>query len=290
MNTILRSKETEVQINPLGAELVSFITKGQEYMWSGDAAFWTGRSPVLFPIVGAARNGQIKVDGTLYTIGNHGFARRSLFTLLEADDTRAAFRLTDNETTRTSYPFSFSLDLIYTLDGQSLKIEYVVRNTGDRDMPFQLGTHPAFLCPLHGEGSLPDYFLEFDRPEQLERLFLNESGLIIEGKAEPLALVNGRLPLNHEMFYGDALVFRSIASRRITLRGDSSDSRVAVSFENFPDLGIWQRKDAPFLCIEPWHGIADGEHFTGELGEKTNAVTLAPGAQFTASLTIDAGA
>ncbi|WP_151737665.1 aldose 1-epimerase family protein ['Paenibacillus yunnanensis' Narsing Rao et al. 2020] len=288
MNTILHNAVAQAEISSLGAELISFKRKdnGTEYMWSGDAAYWTGRSPVLFPIIGAARNGAIQVDGQAYSIGNHGFARRSEFTLVESDDIHAVFRLTQDDKTLAAYPYKFSLYLTYTLTGSTLEIAYRVENPDNQEIHFQLGTHPAFNCPPDGQGSFSDYVLEFGEAEPLERLFLTDAGLIIAGKSEPLLGDTDTLPLNHEMFYAGALVFRNVRSRRIILKSAQSERSVSVSFEGFPDLGIWQPKDAPFVCIEPWHGVADGEDFAGELHDKEGIITLAPGASHAARLTV----
>ncbi|OKP82220.1 aldose epimerase [Paenibacillus helianthi] len=289
MNTILRSSSAQAEISTLGAELVSFTRKdtGTEYIWSGDAAYWTGRSPVLFPIIGAVRSGEIKVQGQAYKLANHGFARRSEFTVVEASESRAVFRLTSSEHTLASYPFQFNLYITYTLNENTLKLDYRVENIDQQDIFFQLGTHPAFNCPLDENGSFSDYVLEFSETETLEREFLNSAGLRISGQSEPV-LKGGRiLPLTHEMFKDDALVFQNVASRQITLKSKLTAKSVAVSFEGFPDLGIWQKLNAPFLCIEPWQGFADRDTFDGELQDKEGVIALEPGATFASSLTIE---
>ncbi|QQZ62856.1 aldose 1-epimerase family protein [Paenibacillus sonchi] len=288
MNTILRSGSARAEISSLGAELVSFTKNdtGTEYIWSGDAAYWTGRSPVLFPIIGAVRNGEIKVDGQTYKLANHGFARRSEFTVAEADESRAVFLLTSSGHTLSSYPFQFNLYITYTLNESTLKLEYRVENTDGQNIFFQLGTHPAFNCPLDENGSFSDYVLEFSENETLDREFLNSAGLRISGRSEAVLSGERILPLTHEMFKDDALVFQNVASRTITLKSKLTEKSVAVSFEGFPDLGIWQKPNAPFLCIEPWQGFADSDRFQGELPEKEGIVSLAPGDNFTSSLTI----
>lgn len=288
MNTLLRSGTAEAVISSLGAELISFkrTDTETEYMWSGDAAYWTGRSPVLFPIIGAANQGEIKADGKAYKIANHGFARRSEFTLQEASDTQAVFRLSHSESTLALYPYKFNLFLTYILSGSTLEISYRVENTDDQEIFFQLGTHPAFNCPIDGEGSFADYYLEFGQQERLERLFLNKTGQLINGKSDPMLGDGNILPLNHEMFEHDALVFKNVSSQSVALKSRLSAKSVNVAYHNFPDLGIWQPKNAPFLCIEPWHGVADSEDFTGEIRDKAGVISLPPGGQSTSSLTI----
>lgn len=288
MNTILRSSQAVAEISSLGAELVSFrrTDTDTEYIWNGDAAYWTGRSPVLFPMIGAAAGEAIRVNGQAYPLGRHGFARRSEFTLVEASETQAVFRLSHSENTLASYPYPFHLYLTYTLNGSTLDIGYRVENPGEKEMFFQLGTHPAFNCPIGGEGSFTDYYLEFEQPEHLERLLLNENGLITPGQSEAMLGGDNKLPLNHEMFAHDALVFRNVQSKSVALKSRQSAKSVTVAFTGFPDLGIWQPKNAPFVCIEPWHGVADYEGFTGDIGEKQNVIALPPGGEFTSALAI----
>ncbi|WP_438496153.1 aldose 1-epimerase family protein [Paenibacillus sp. IHBB 3054] len=289
MNTILRSGSAQAEISTLGAELVSFTRKdtGTEYIWSGDAAYWTGRSPVLFPIIGAVRNGEIKVGGHAYKLANHGFARRSEFRVVEADESRAVFLLTSSEHTLSSYPFQFNLYITYTLNDSTLKLDYRVENIDGGNISFQLGTHPAFNCPLDENGSFSDYALEFSETENLDREFLNDAGLRISRKSEPVLREERSLPLSHEMFKDGALIFQNVTSRQITLKSRLTGKSVAVSFEGFPDLGIWQPLNAPFVCIEPWQGFADSDVFEGELSEKEGIVTLPPGEHFASSLTIE---
>lgn len=289
MNTILRSEAAEAVISSLGAELISFKKRdtNHQYIWSGDAEYWTGQSPVLFPIIGVARGKEIRAGGQTYPIANHGFARRCEFTLVEATDTQAVFSLTQNEQTLASYPYQFKMVLTYILSGSTLEISYRVENTDEREIFFQLGTHPAFNLPVDGQGAITDCYLEFSEEENLERLFLNNDGQIISGQSEPVLLGERRLPLTHEMFYEDALVFRNVKSERIALRSRLTDTSVAVTAKGFPDLGIWQPKNAPFLCIEPWRGIADGDDFSGELQDKTGVVALPQGGQFSSSLTLE---
>lgn len=289
MNTILRSGAAEAVISTLGAELVSFkkLETGNEYIWNGDAEYWTGRSPVLFPIIGAARGGEIRTGGQTYPIGNHGFARRSEFTLVEATDTQAVFSLSQNEQTLASYPYQFNLVLTYILSGSTLEITYRVDNTDEQEIFFQLGTHPAFNCPVDGQGAISDYYLEFAESENLERLFLSNDGLVISGKSAPVLQEERILPLSHEMFLDGALVFRNVKSGHIALKSKLTDKSVIVTSEGFPDLGLWQPKNAPFVCIEPWQGIADGDDFTGELQDKSGIIALPQGGQFNSSLKIE---
>ncbi|MCL6604034.1 MAG: aldose 1-epimerase family protein [Paenibacillus sp.] len=289
MITTLKSSLATAQIKSIGAELISFkrADNGCEYIWSGDAQYWTGHSPVLFPIVCAVNNGEISVDGKSYKLNNHGFARQSEFELVDASESRAVYRYSYNETTLAIYPYKFDLYITYTLNGNKLEVSYTVDNVDDKDIFFQLGTHPAFNCPLDEGGHIQDYYLEFEQKETLERLFMNKSNQLDSGRSEVILENEQILPLSHEMFEEGALVFRNINSGQVSLKSKQSSKSVVLSYENFPYMGVWQPKNAPFVCVEPWHGIADADNFTGELKDKEMVISLNPGESFKSSLTIE---
>jgi len=289
MNAILNSESATVEIRPLGAELISFKDNesGREYMWSGDAEFWTGRSPVLFPIVGSVYDGVMRAEGGEYALKNHGFARNREFRLVEAEETRAVFHLSADDETLAIYPYKFALTLTYTLEGSSLRIQYRVDNDDDKNIYFQLGTHPAFNCPIGGDGEFEDYVLEFNEEETLERFYVTGGNIQIPDKSETVLEKGTVLPLTRAQFEEGAMIFRDVKSDRVTLKSEKSEHSVSVSSENFPYLGVWQPKNAPFICIEPWHGLADADKFEGELKDKELAVELASGEYFEAALVIE---
>ncbi len=278
MNTTLKTATACCEIRSLGAELSSFrrLDTATEYLWNGDAAYWAGTSHVLFPNVCGLNGGKANFAGKAYAIANHGFPRKDEFALVEATTTKAVFRHTWSEKTLAMYPFRYELTLVYTLVGNRLEVKYQVANRGEGDMPFQIGTHPGFRCPLSPGEKFEDSYLEFEKEEEFERFFLNAANTLIAGKSERLA--RGRLlPLTHELFRDGALVFKKVASQKVSLKSRKSAASVVLSWHNLPALGVWQAKDAPFVCLEPWHGLADDEAFTGEFAEKDYVVTLKPG-------------
>lgn len=290
MNKILSNRSFSAEITPAGAELISFkkIADHGEYIWKGDPQFWTGHSPILFPIVGSLNNGETRIAGNVYKLSNHGFARRSEFELIEESEDRALFRLSSNETTLTLYPFKFNLDLIYTLSENQLKVEYHVENVDDQTIYFQIGTHPAFNCPLDHNTNFKDYYLEFDCAEKVSRFYTNSANLIINGKPEALELKDNRiLPLNHEMFHTGAIVLKNVQSKKVTLKSDRTTKKVILTYENLPHMGIWQAKNAPFICMEPWHGLTETEGFNVEFQEKEAIVSLKKDARFSCSYMIE---
>ena len=287
MKITLNNSIIKASIDTLGAELIhlELIASGMDYMWSGDATDWGGRSPVLFPIIGSLNEGTYQLNDQSYRMGNHGFARKSEFTCIDQSDHSATFRLKESATTLGQYPYHFTLDLVYTLIGTSISINYHVTNDSDQLMPFQLGTHPAFNCPIGNTTNLQQWFLEFDQSETLSRIGLVDNLLDLEDLE--LVMDNTRtLPLKPEDFNVCAMVFKEVASNHITLKSEATTESVTLSFNNFPDLGIWQPKGAPFLCIEPWYGHGDPIGFKGDIMDKISMVHLDSKKTFSAELRI----
>ncbi len=288
MEVTLHNQYATATINSLGAELTHFITHATQhnYIWSGDATFWSGRSPVLFPIIGSLNNNQICINGQYYAMGNHGFARRSQFDVIESSMNHAIFRLKESPSTLELYPFSFTLDLIYTLEGTSLSIDYHVTNTDTQPLPFSLGTHPAFVCPMGETNCLEQWYLEFNQPETLDRIGLKDNLLHLED-CTPYMKNTSILPLTPKDYYSGAIVFKDIRSTSISLKSNDTPEKITLHWKNFPDLGIWQPADAPFICIEPWQGHGDPFGFKGDIFEKPGIITLKPEEVFSACLQIE---
>jgi len=291
MNKQIKNDISEVEISSLGAEIISFKTlnDGCEYLWNGDKSYWPGHAPLLFPIVCAVNEGKITVDNKEYAIGNHGFAKKSEFTVVKETANSIIYQLSYDEETLKMYPFKFELNIIYTLVDNKLNINYVVRNIDNKEIYFQIGMHPGFHCPRVESENLEDYYLEFECNENLDRLFMNGSNVIIKNKSENILQNHNILPLTPQLFENGALVFRNISSKKISLKSKKSNQKVVLSFENLPYLGIWQAKDAPFVCIEPWHGIADTEGFNGEFKGKEMMITLDQGMSFECNCSIEIG-
>jgi galactose mutarotase-like enzyme len=261
-----------IKVNAFGAELSSLYNKleQQELLWQADSKFWARHAPVLFPIVGRLKDHQYEFGGKSYTLPQHGFARDSVFELVENTSDRLEFALLSNEKTKENYPFDFEFRVAYQLDGNRLTQSFWVKNTGSQTMYCAIGAHPAFIM----DGAFENYTLHFDQSEpNLERLIL-EGGLL--GKVQKFRLVNDQLlSLNHQLFEQDALVFETLNSRAITLRKEG-EKVLTMQFKDFPNFGVWTKPGAPFLCLEPWWGFADKTLDVGELSEKSGAHAIAP--------------
>jgi galactose mutarotase-like enzyme len=271
----LRSAELHVEVNPVGAQLsVLRDASGRDLLWNGDPAVWAGRAPVLFPIVGELAGGKYHLNGKSYPLSRHGFARGKPFKVVAATAGSATFRLSADESTLAVYPFRFELDMRFAVNGATLAVTASVRNLGDTSMPASFGFHPGFRWPLPYGRERSAHFIEFATEEPAPIRCLNSAGLVTP-EPYPTPVSNERLVLNDYLFTNDALIFDRVRSRSVTY-GASAGPRIRVSFPDAPYLGVWTKPGAPFICIEPWHGMADPAGFTGDLTEKPGIFTVAP--------------
>lgn len=275
----LENNLIKIQISPLGAELQSIYHKENnlEYLWQADPAFWPKRSPLLFPIVGSVKNNTYSYKNKQYELPRHGFAQKKNFTVETTTPTQATFLLEDDEETRKVYPFNFQLRVHYVLNEATLSVTYDVRNNGDDDLYFSIGAHPAFAVPLVKGLDYHDYYLEFNETETLPLYTLKE-GLV--AASHPYLHGEKRIPLTHELFYKDALVFKEVKSDIISLKTDKNKHGIDYNIGNFPFLGIWAFKDANFVCIEPWEGITDSYDHNGDFTQREGTKHLSPGAMW----------
>ena len=258
-----------VTVNPKGAELNSIFHKQHklEYLWGADPAYWAKKSPVLFPIVGALKDNTYFFKDNPYQLSRHGFARESTFTVSEQTQDAVTFSLISDGHTLTVYPFHFEFRLHYALTGSTLNVTYEVKNLTGDDMYFSVGGHPAFKVPLAEGTTYDQYYLEFNQPENAARWLIAADGRI-KDTPEPLLHASNQLPLSKRLFYEDAVVFKHLSSNRVSLRSDGTSHGLEMDFSGFPYLGIWAAKDADFVCLEPWCGIADSIHTNQQLIDK----------------------
>ncbi|MDB5020224.1 MAG: aldose epimerase [Pedobacter sp.] len=271
---ILENENLIASFSARGAELQSLKSKfsNTEYIWAADPKIWAKHSPVLFPIVGALKENKYIYKEISYELPRHGFARELEFEVEPVNATEVVFTLRQSEETLALYPFAFQLSLRYTLSEYSLTCSYEVLNPGDQDMLFSIGGHPAFATPVNGS-KYSDYQLTFNAESELR--YHKVVNNLISDETIVLPLENQKLTLKHELFYKDALVFKSLKSDKITLTNKVNQTGLEFSFEGFPYFGIWAAKDADFICLEPWCGIADGTNHNQHLRDKEGIITLA---------------
>lgn len=286
----IKNEKMTVTIDSRGAQLMSITgADGTEYLWDGDKAYWGGRAPQLFPYVGRCTEGRCTYLGKSYNMPKHGFARDCEFVpVIEEEADRIILGITDTPETREVYPFHFDFSVAYELEDATLRITYAVENRTNTDMFFGLGGHPGFRIPMEPGKSFTDYSLTFAQPCHPYRVLLSEN-YMISGKSVPYYLENGTtLPLRHDLFDNDAIIFDHM-DKTVTLSAGEGSHGVTVSIPKMRYLGVWHTTgspDAPFVCLEPWVSLPSRDSIVEELTQQGDLVRLESGEIYDNSWTI----
>ncbi|MEI6276504.1 MAG: aldose 1-epimerase family protein [Prolixibacteraceae bacterium] len=289
MKHYARNSNLEIAVRQQGAELISIksLKSGIEYMWGQDPEVWNSTAPNLFPIVGGLRDNTFLWKGEKYTLQKHGFIRENPdihLTGITADS--LSFGLTSSKETLKIYPFEFEFSIRYVLEDARIRVIHQVTNAGSSPLYFSVGGHPGFKCPIHPDEKYEDYFLEFDQNENSSTWLLHENGTVLNQTA-PVFSNSKIIPLTHGLFSKDALIFKDLKSKKVTLRSKKSAQSLSVSFEDFPYLGIWAKTNGDYVCIEPWCGIADKFDTDQRLETKEGIMRLDAGELFEAEYIIE---
>ncbi|MES2497421.1 MAG: aldose 1-epimerase family protein [Pseudomonadota bacterium] len=282
------SDRLTAEISEDGAELRRLTdAAGRDWLWGGDPAYWTGRAPILFPIVGTLNGDSFRWQGESYSLPRHGFARRSRFSLIDRDADAVVLRLDFDAATNPAWPFDGTLDMIFAVRDTTLTMTARVTNRGEGPMPTSFGFHPALRWPLPGERDKAGHVIRFDRPEPAPVRRLDAAGLL-DPQPRSSPVDGDTLALDDALFADDALIFDALESRRLTYHGPAG-AKVAVDFQDMPHLGLWTKAGAGYLCIEPWQGYSDPAGFDGPLNEKPGIVIVPPGGHRLFAMAITVG-
>jgi len=275
----LSSHELSISVREKGAELCSIISLSSqiEYLWQGDSSIWAGQAPVLFPIIGALKDGFTIYTDNEYLIPKHGLVRNSeQVKLLEATTDSLRFGMSWDTETLKKYPFKFELEILFKLEGKTITINHLIRNQGQEQMLYSVGGHPAFNCPLREGEKYEEYELKFAERENDSTWLIDQEGLV-SGEQKSILNDTKILGLHKNLFDQDALIFKNLRSREVTLQHQKKGGIISVEFSDFDYLGIWAKPNAPFVCIEPWLGIADSANSNQKLKEKEGILVVSPG-------------
>ena len=282
MRYYIENRILKVEIDSLGAEVKSILRKDnyREYMWYGNPKFWGRTSPVLFPFVGSLKNKQYSWKGQKYPMGQHGFARDMEFSLQSQKDGEIWFLLESSGETLKKYPFDFRLLIGYALKEDEVQVMWKVENSGREKMYFSIGAHPAFLCPIHGEASKAGYSLYFEGAGEIHHYGNASAGGLAVDENLTLELKESRARISEDFF--DRTTFFVEGQTNLIGIEDPDGNRIVDVKYQAPIAGIWspEKKNAPFLCIEPWYGRCDAENFEGELNERAFTNVLEKGEEF----------
>lgn len=272
----IRSEGLAAEINVLGAELWRLAdAAGRDLLWDGDAAFWTGRAPILFPVVGGSAGGKVTVEGRDLAMERHGFARRQPFAVAEHSASAVRLRLEANAATRAIWPFDFRLDMVFSVAGSRLEMVAEATNLDARPMPASFGYHPALRWPLPYGEPRAAHRIRFDAPEPgpIHRI---DAGGLVKPDGLPSPVDGHTLMLDDALFEDDVLIWYDLTSRGLTY-GAPGAPALTVTFPGMPMLGVWTKPRAGYVCVEPWQGTADTTGFAGDIAGRPGMLTLLPG-------------
>ena len=286
----LESKKLKIAVKKTGAELfkITSIKDDIDFMWDANPEVWGSYAPNLFPIIGALKDDTYLFENQKYTLSKHGFIRNNdKVTLQEQSQNSLTFKLSYDEDSLKIYPFKFEFLITYQLIDNIITITHTIKNYDDKTMYFSLGGHPAFKCPVYNNETYSDYYLEFEHTENSETHLINLKNGLISNKTKPVFNNSNSLTLKHDLFNEDALIFKDLKSKKVTLKSKSHGAILSFSYKDFPYLGIWAKPEGDYVCIEPWLGIADSEYTNQNLKEKEGILTLMPQQTFKASYSIE---
>lgn len=289
MNYAIENEFLKIAVQETGAELVQIqsTVTGKDFLWDADPDVWASHSPVLFPVIGAIKDGLVYYKGEQYAVPRHGFIRNNTdVKLVNETADSLTFGLKFSEKTLAIYPFHFEFSITYRLDANKVVIHHEVINHGTEEMLFSLGGHPAFKCPLHEDEAYEDYYLEFYAVENDSTWLLEKNGLV-GNTTKPILENTNMLHLNRHLFDNDALIFKHLVSKQVSLRSTKSSQVITVHYDDFKYLGIWAKPGGNFVCIEPWLGIADKADSDQNFETKEGILKLDAGETFEAKFVIE---
>lgn len=248
---ILSNSIIKATFSTKGAELVSVIKDGAEKIWIGDLGVWGSHAPIVFPICGGLKDDKYIYNDKEYNLQKHGYIRFVEFEVESYTDTRLVFLHCSDSETLKQYPFNYELRVIYTLEGNILKVEYNVKNLDEAPMYYSIGAHEGYYCP---EG-IEEYSIIFDKNEFLDSNILN--GNLLEYETINVGEDTCELPLKYGYFEVDALVFLNLSSRRVSLKNRKTSAEISLEFEGHDFFLLWSKPGAKYVCMEPWCGCQD---------------------------------
>ena len=278
----------KISVLETGAELCSLINKqtGIEHIWQADPEIWSSHAPNLFPVIGVIKDGKYRYEAVDYKMPKHGFIRHNEnIRLKEKSENRLVFELIYSEESLKIYPFKFDFKIEFNLKGKSLEVKHYIINLDLQPMFFSLGGHPAFNICLFEKENISDYSIEFDRNMVLDKFLLNDNGLV-SSKTESVLNNEKEIRLSEDIFNNDALIFKDIPSKKAAILSNKKGKILSLEYKDFNNLGIWAKPGAPYVCIEPWLGIADVEGTDQDLKNKEGIIQLMPSKEFNASYAI----
>lgn len=268
----LENQYLKLRVSSLGAEIQSLKDQEDvEYIWQGDATYWSGRAPHLFPICGGLRDNQAFYRKERLSMPRHGLVRKREFSLQKQTDQELVFSIQPDPDMLEAYPFYFEFRVLYFLENKTLRVSYQVYNKDQELLPFFVGGHPAFRCPLVAGEDFEDYELLFSQDFKATYPACLKDGLTDQSSQSPFPLKDARIQLSYDLFDQDSLILTNIPAKKVDLRSTRSDHGLSLTYHDFDHLILWtSHNQGPFLALEPWNGLstdlAESDDFEDKAG------------------------
>ena len=286
MDYTLENEYLKVTITTFGAQVKSVIRKcdGVEHMWQADKEVWGYHAPILFPHCGKVVDGVIDFGGKICQSAQHGFARLLEHGFVDQSGDTLVLELCADEKTRKVFPFEFRLVSIFTLEGSTLHHTLSVENLDENTMPFGIGYHPGFAIPFDDKHTAGDYELRFSDVESPLCVNNLPHGLM-HGNLYYLGSNIRSIPIDDKLFANDSHCMVNLRSSTLGLYEKDTGRAVVCDISQFPYTLIWSKPGMPkFVCIEPWHSLPSPENGSTKWEEKPAAAILAPGEEWSCTL------
>ncbi|MFD1613780.1 aldose 1-epimerase family protein [Gelatiniphilus marinus] len=287
---VLQNNKLKIAVKNIGAELcdISSTQNKTQFMWDANPNVWGSYAPNLFPIIGALKDNSYTFEDKKFSMPKHGFIRHNNDIFLhERTENSLTFALFYNDETLKNYPFKFEFYITYLLVDNKIDVIHQIKNVDDKTIYFSVGGHPAFKCPVFENENYEDYSLEFEHTETAKTHLINIKNGLISSETETVLNSSNTINLTHDLFNRDAIVFKDLKSRKVTLKSKLNGAILSVSYHDFPYLGIWAKPEGDYVCIEPWLGVADGENTNQDFKTKEGIIALLAGKTFEATYTIE---
>lgn len=289
MEFVISKGEARAKCSTKGGELVSFVKDGVEYVWQGEPQFWSGQAPCLFPVVCRAKEDRIIVNGSSYPMKKHGIARKVEYTPIDVRPDSITMRLSSDEETKKSYPFSFNLDITHSITENGFRTEYKVTDTDTHPMIFCVGGHPGFNCPMRDGEKFEDYSLVFDNAAGAAVHNTEQKGGYMSPEMPQLDVIkDNELPLCYKDFALDAIVVENLPVKKVNLVNRNTGHGIRFEFDSFDAIGFWTPVEggAPFICLEPWNGLPGSTAETPDFTSKKYAKIIEAGESFVTAYSV----
>lgn len=256
----LKNDFLKIEVSTIGAELQSLYSKETEieYLWQPGSETWPHHSMLLFPNPGRIAGNRTIIDGKVYPATMHGFANDMEFEVVEVDEKHILLQISATEETRKSFPYEFRFQVEFTLNRDVVVQNFRVINDDNKSIYFSLGAHPGFYCPIVLDECGDDYSLEFNKPQNINLLELEEGTRLLTGKRIPYLQEECEIRLHDHYFDDGPKLFDGLKADYITMKSKKTGHFVELGIKDFPYMCLWGAGSRmSILCIEPWCGTSD---------------------------------